>query len=159
MSRAAKAEVFRARLAGRPADVRQKATKLLNATTLRLYELIVSAAEHRVDTGRMRAGWAIATEKPTDYAPRKMSREESRERERARRAGQKMRPMFDVPDASGYAESLTAAPLEMKRVVFNNVEYAVFVELGTERREGQHVVRLAAQRLVAGVPKAATMTS
>lgn len=147
-----KATVFRARLIGTGEALRLKATLIVNGVTLRLYELIAAAPEHRVDTGRMRAGWAIAAEVAGDYAPAAVTPEQRR----ARKAGERL---FDLPSSSSFLVAIANAPLEAKRVIFNNVEYAVWVELGSDRMEGQHVVNLAVQRLVAGPPSVASMVA
>lgn len=128
MSRTKSAHVFKTNLRGTWAEVQDKAVAIVNGVTFRLYEFIVDGT--RVDTGRMRAGWSIAVESAGGYTPA---------------VGTHPRPSSD-----GFVAELEGAPLEAKRIIFNNVEYVVWWEFGTDRFEGDHMVRIAIQRLVAG---------
>lgn len=128
---AVKAEQFRKNLLAAPDRWRAKCTAMVDGITFELYALIISAPEHRVDTGRMRGSWAVSVVVPGDFVLPPV-----------KKGGHARKPR---PKA--FVAELRGAPLEAKRLIYNNVEYAVFVELGTGTREGQHVVTLAIQRL------------
>lgn len=138
-----KAHVFRARLRGHGEALYHKANILVNGVTLRLFAAIVEAPEHLVDTGRARGGWMIAVEVPGDDVPPEITR-----------AGASKSPL-PIPSSDPFLSVLSAATLEQKRVVYNNVEYIVWIELGTDTREGMHVVRAAIARLLGESAEAA----
>ena len=124
------AKVFRANLIGRGEEIRRKANLIVNGLTFKLYGYLLE--ETRVDTGRMRAGWAIAVYAAGDYAPP---------------AGKKR---YRKPSADRFVARLEGAPLEAKRVIFNNVEYVLWWEVGTSRHAGDHMVKVSIQRLLSG---------
>lgn len=119
------AVVFRANLAGSYADVQRKAVVILNGVTFKLYADIVERT--RVDTGRARAGWQISVYAAGQEAPP---------------AGKHVKPT-----SATFVAELSSAPLEAKRVIYNNVAYIVWLEFGTSSFAGDHMVRLAIQRL------------
>lgn len=111
---------------------RQVAVTLLNGLTFRAYAAVVSSPDHPVRTGRARAGWAIGVEAPGDFLPAK---------------GQ---ASYDIPTSDRFVSIIAGAALEAKRIIYNNVEYVVFLEDGTPRMAGRHFVQMAIQKLKAG---------
>lgn len=124
-----KAFDFRRRLVDHGKKVRRKATLLVNGITFKLYAEIVSSSEHPVDTGRARAGWAISVYVVGDHLPPEGT--------------------YGVPSSEEFVAELKGAPLEAKRIIYNNVHYVVWLELGSEKAEGNHFVKMAIQRLKA----------
>ena len=135
-----RAHVFKARLKGWGDGLYLKANMVVNGVTLRVFAAIVEAPEHLIDTGRARGGWAIAVESPGDHLPPVVER-----------GG----PVMDLPSSGPYLSLLATATLEQKRVVYNNVEYIVWIELGTDKMEGMHVVQAAIARLLGESAEAA----
>jgi len=133
MSAPVKAAVFAVNLKAHGEAFERKARIVVEGVHFKVFSLIVGAPEHKVDTGRMRAGWAMSVGAAGDYVPPEGT------------SGAVMPPT----DPGQFLIEVTGAPLSASRFVYNNVEYAVFVELGTEKSEGQHVARLAIQRLLA----------
>lgn len=130
------AVVFRTRLKGDWKEIQRKAVVILNGVTFQLYADITNrwtdgSGYYNVDTGRSRAAWMIAVHAATsETLP----------------PGDYNQP----PDSGRFVALLEAAPLQAKRVIFNNVSYVVWIELGTETRPGDHTVKLAIQRLISG---------
>ena len=119
------AVVFRANLTGTYAEIQRKAVVILNGVTFKLYADIVEGT--RVDTGRARAGWQISVYAAGADVPGEGKHQ--------------------APTASTFVAELNSAPLEAKRVIYNNVSYIVWLEEGTATFAGDHMVRLAIQRL------------
>ena len=116
------ARVFKARLKGDMEEVRRKARIILDSLTFQL--LVLAAQGTPVDTGRLRSGWQAAGLVSGDQ-----------------------RPVGDLPDLGGVLASLAGLPLDAPRFVFNNVEYAVFVEEGTDRMRGRFMLANAVREL------------
>jgi hypothetical protein len=141
MAPAVKAHVFKVRLEGHGAVWRHKARAIVDGVTFALYAEIVGSEEHPVDTGRARAGWAISVYVAGDHLPPEIEVPKVRQRGAAE---------YPAPMAEIFVAEVTAAPLEAKRVIYNNVHYVIWLEEGTDTREGRHFVKLAIQRLKEG---------
>lgn len=135
MATSRSAAVFRTRLKGRWSEIQRKAKVVLNGVTFTLYADITEkwtdgTGNFSLDTGRSRMAWMIGVHARSSEVP----------------------PPGDygnsVPDPGQFVATLEAAPLEAKRVIFNSVDYVVWIELGNDKLEGDHVVKLAIQRLV-----------
>lgn len=132
MATTSDATVFRANLRGSWKTIEHKATVILNGLTFVLYADIVERT--RFDTGRARAGWQISvyTAGPGFPAPGQYKQYQSG------RSGLE------------FVAEIATAPLEAKRIIYNNVHYIVWLELGTETRPGDHMVKLAIAKLASG---------
>ena len=85
---------------------------------MRVFELATVGT--RVDTGRARAGWFVSVGAPGDHLP----------------------PVGNyVGASSGFAATLASAPLGMSRYVYNNVEYIVWLEIGTNKTSGEWMLK------------------
>ena len=122
------ARVFLTNLMGTWDQIERQATVLVNGITFQLYGWIVAGT--RVDTGRMRAGWAISLYAADSYVPGVGT--------------------HSLPSAQQFVAELGNAPLNASRIIYNNVEYVAWWEYGTEARDGDHMVQIAVQRLLTG---------
>lgn len=120
--------VFAVNLKGYGKQLRLDAVKVFNDVTFRLYAFIVD--DWRVDTGRSRAGWAISIHVAGNHAPGPGT--------------------YGKPAASAFIGALEFAPLEATRVMYNNVHYSVWLEIGTSRGSGDHVVAMSILRITSG---------
>lgn len=123
------AVVFKANLRGSFKEVQRKARILLDGLAFTLYADIVE--DTPVDTGRARAGWMISVfvagkDSPPDLGPK---------------------ATHPKPTPDQFIGKLSVAPLQAKRVIYNNVEYIIWLEIGTPRSAGKHMVQMAIQRL------------
>ncbi len=120
---------FRANIQGSYADLERKVTMLRNGIVFKLYAWVIEGT--RVDSGRMQSGWQIAVHVAGNYVPAK---------------GQEH---YSPSPPQEFIADLEGATLGAKVLIFNNVEYVVFWEFGTDRHGGDHMVKLAIQRLLA----------
>lgn len=116
------ARIFKARLKGNMAEVRRKARIIVDTLTFEL--LVLAAVGTPVDTGRLRSGWQAAAIVTDDQ-----------------------RPIRGAPDLGQVLGALADADLTDPRFVFNNVEYAIFVEKGTPKMRGAHMLENAVAQL------------
>jgi hypothetical protein len=132
-----RAHRFRANLRGTAAEIRRKATLIVNGITFAVYAEILSDPDHPVDTGRLRSGWSISVYVVGDHKPA---------------AGE---GSYQPQPAETFVATLEAAPLQAKRFIYNHVEYAVWVFGGSEGRAGSHTPELAIARVIQKGTKAA----
>jgi len=126
------AAVFRMWLKGDFEEVKQKATMILNGVAFTLYADIT---EHtRVDTGRARAAWMISVYVAGDESPPPGLGKGN----------------YPQPNQELFLGKLAVAPLSAKRIIYNNVSYIVWLELGTSHFAGDHMVQASIQRLISG---------
>ena len=129
MAETRNAVVFKANLRGSFKEMQRKARILLDGLVFTLYADIV---EHtRVDTGRARAGWMISVFVAGKDSPSELGTMSTHPK----------------PSADQFIGKLAVAPLQAKRVIYNNVEYIIWLEIGTPRFAGDHMVSMAIQRL------------
>lgn len=115
-------------LEGRIVEVEKKMVLIFNGITFQLYSDIVHHTP--VDTGRARAGWMVAVGSPGNETP--------------------VEGNFAAPNPGLVLAKLAGAPLSATRFIYNNVEYIVFLEYGTPRMAGRHMVSLSIAKLRAG---------
>lgn len=135
MAITASAVQFKANLLGSLAQKRAKAVIILNGIVFTLYAKIVEKTPVR--TGRARLSWMVSVYAAKLDVPPEV--------------GTKWKegdpPIYPEPDAGVFVAELEVAPLEVKRVIFSNVSYIVWLENGTPRMTGRHMVSSAIQEM------------
>lgn len=116
---------------------RSQAVKVINAITLQVYAAIIAAPEHLVDTGRARGSWSISVESPGSFLPPPVEGHQPGDP-----------PVVDPQPAEAFVAMLEGAPLEAKRIIYSNLDYMVWIELGSDTTEGMHVIPIAVQRVI-----------
>lgn len=120
---------------------RRRAGNEVNDVTRKLYTAITTDPEFPVDTRRAQASFAISIGEPGTYVPPEVDR-------RGRKKGDP--PVLTPQPVGAFSAMLEAAPLELDRCIYSNLEYIGEVEWGSPSREGSHAVALAINKIVAG---------
>lgn len=132
MSRHSSAQSFGLSLKRGYARIEEVGVRILSGLTIKVWGLALVAT--CVDTGLARQGWAAAVGAVGTEAPR---------------PGVYPEMQADLvappPPPPQLLSTLANAPLGVSRYVYNNVEYIVWLEIGTERRAGDYMLKSAVE--------------